>query len=92
MKIKMETQQKSSYPLTFAKDKTKLRLERVKNNKEVVKHLENLGLICGTEFEIISRNATGLIIKLKGSKIALDGNLCKNIFVSELEQNEDLNF
>lgn len=87
----METQQKSSYPLTFAKDKTKLRLERIKSKKEVIKHLEDLGLTGGVEFEIISRNATGLIIKLKNSKIALDGTLCKNIFVSELEQNEDLN-
>ena len=51
----MQKQQKSSYPLTFAKDKMKLRLERIKNNKEVVKHLEDLGLTTDTEFEILSR-------------------------------------
>ena len=82
-------QAKSCYPITFAKEKTKIRLERIKCNKEIAKHLENLGLATGVEIEIISKNSKGLIIKIKDSKIALDSNLCKNIFISEVQQEDN---
>lgn len=82
-------QAKSSYPLTFAKEKTKIKLERIKCNKEVAKHLEDLGLIIGIEFVVLSKNSKGIIIKVKDSKFALDSNLCKNIFISEVQQEKD---
>lgn len=80
---------KPSYPLTFAKEKTKLKVERISNKQDVVTHLLSLGLTIGSEFELFSLNKKGIIIKLKGAKIAIDESVGKNIFVSEVQQTDE---
>lgn len=44
------------------------------------KHFENLGIIPGSELNIVSKNVGGLIIDVKGSRLAICPAVAKNIF------------
>lgn len=68
-------------PLVFADDNTEVIVRRVSGRPEVKKHLEDLGFVPGSSLEIISRMGDNLIVRIRESRIALDGALAGKIMV-----------
>lgn len=68
-------------PLIFADDNTEMIVQRVSGRPEVKKHLEDLGFVPGSSLEIISRMGENLIVRIRESRIALDGALAGKIMV-----------
>lgn len=68
-------------PLIFADDNTEVIVRRVSGRPEVKKHLEDLGFVPGSSLEIISRMGDNLIVRIRESRIALDGALAGKIMV-----------
>lgn len=52
---------------------------RAKDN--VKRHLQNLGFIVGQKVEVISENSSGLMLMVKGSKIAINKSVANKIIV-----------
>lgn len=48
---------------------------------EIKRHLQNLGFVPGTEVEVIGENNGGMILRIKGVKIALNRGLASQIFL-----------
>ena len=56
-------------------------IKRIGGSPEVRKHLEDLGFVVGVKVSIVSKLADNFIVNVKGSRIAIDGSLAKDIFV-----------
>lgn len=54
----------------------------LKGREEVIRHLQNLGFAPGTEVQVVGHNTAGMIIQVKGVRIALDRNLATKIMVA----------
>lgn len=63
----------------------KLKIQKLKGNDSQKKHLENLGFVQDAEIEVISANGEGLIVSVKGSRIALGAELSRRIQVLPLQ-------
>ncbi|MDY2735737.1 FeoA family protein [Intestinibacter sp.] len=53
----------------------------IRAKEQVKRHLQNLGFITGEKIEVISENNSGLILMVKGSKIALNRGMANKIIV-----------
>lgn len=58
------------------------RIIEVRAKDSVKKHLQSLGFIVGEKVEIISESSSGLILLIKGSKVALNKGIANKIIVS----------
>ena len=67
-------------PLTFLKQGEIGSVLRVSGREETRKHLTGLGFIAGTEVKVVSINNSGLILDVRGSRIAVDKSLASMIF------------
>ena len=47
----------------------------------VKKHLQSLGFLAGEKVEVVSDNPSGLIIMIKGTKVALNRGMANKIIV-----------
>ena len=56
-------------------------IKRIGGSPEVRQHLEDLGFVVGVKVSIVSKLADNFIVNVKGSRIAIDGYLAKDIFV-----------
>ncbi len=56
-------------------------IKRIGGSPEVRQHLEDLGFVVGVKVSIVSKLADNFIVNVKGSRIAIDGSLAKDIFV-----------
>ena len=57
-------------------------IKEIRAKEQVKRHLENLGFITGEKIEVISENSSGLILMVKGSKIALNRGMANKIIVN----------
>ena len=57
------------------------RIVELRAKESVKKHLQSLGFIVGEKVEIVSENSSGLILLVKGSKIALNRGIANKIIV-----------
>lgn len=48
----------------------------------VKKHLQNLGFTAGEEIEVVGENKSGLILSVKGVRVALNRGLATQIYVA----------
>ncbi len=46
------------------------------------KHLQNLGFVQGEQVKVVGENASGLILLVKGTRVALNKGLASKIFVA----------
>ncbi|MDF2541491.1 MAG: Fe2+ transport system protein [Herbinix sp.] len=68
-------------PLTMvALGETKT-ISEFKGKEDIKKHLLNLGFIKGEKVEVVGDNASGIILMIKGVKIALNKGLASKIMV-----------
>ena len=49
-------------------------IKEIRAKESVKRHLQNLGFITGEKIEVVSENSSGLILMIKGSKIALNNS------------------
>ena len=56
-------------------------IKRIGGSPEVRQHLEDLGFVVGVKVSIVLKLADNFIVNVKGSRIAIDGSLAKDIFV-----------
>ena len=82
----------NSFPLLFAKEGSKYKVYRIMGNDATAKHLMEIGFVKNAVLELVSRENKGVIVKLLGSKIALDYKIAQKIYVCEykLEKIEEL--
>ncbi len=68
-------------PLTMLGTGLRRKITAVHGDDAVKKHLIELGLIEGAEIEVVADNGGNLIIALYGSRLAVNRDLAKRIFV-----------
>lgn len=51
--------------------------------EEVITRLREMGFIPGEQVEVLGFNPSGMILMIKGVKVALDRNLASRIIVSD---------
>ncbi|MGI6590224.1 MAG: FeoA family protein [Eggerthellaceae bacterium] len=69
-------------PLLMAQQGAELVINRVNaRNDDMHRHLESLGLVPGSAVTIVSKNASGIIINVKESRVALSRELASKVFV-----------
>ena len=49
---------------------------------EMIRHLQDLGFTTGSEIEVLGENAAGMILLVKGVRIALNRGLANRIMVA----------
>ena len=68
-------------PLLYASPGEESIIKKVGGSPEVKRHLEDLGFTAGTNVTLISTLGGNVIVKVKESRIALDGDLARRVMV-----------
>ena len=68
-------------PLAIAEEGKTLKVIRVTTDEKTKRHLENLGVLRGSEIEIISKRCGNLILRVKDGRLAINKGLSAKIFV-----------
>lgn len=68
--------------LTMARDGETITIQRFLGKEEVVTRLRDLGFIPGEKIEVISSNQSGMVVLVRGVKLALDRSLAARIMVA----------
>lgn len=71
----------SMIPLIIAEDKKNLFVKQVVSDDKTKRHLENLGILKGSELMLIQRNHGHVIVKVKEGRLALNQELASRIYV-----------
>ena len=68
-------------PLVLAPDGEFNIIRKISGNAEVKRHLENLGFVVGGSVSVISRLGGNIIVNVKESRVAIDEDLARRIFI-----------
>lgn len=68
-------------PLLFANPGDEVKISGVNGNPQVKQHLNELGFNVGSLVTIVQKVKSGLIVKVKEARVALDSNLASKIIV-----------
>ena len=68
-------------PLLFSTPGQEVKVAEVGGNPEVRQHLIDLGFNVGSPVTVIQKVDTGLIVKVKDSRIAIDRSMASKIMV-----------
>ena len=68
-------------PLSLAREGESLRIRKVSGQDEMKKHLEHLGFVPDAEVEVFQAQQGNVIVKIKGSKLALVKEMASKIMV-----------
>ncbi|MBR5089370.1 MAG: ferrous iron transport protein A [Ruminiclostridium sp.] len=68
-------------PLNIAIPDTDCVIKKVGGSAEMRSHLENIGFVPGSTVRVVSCVGENLIVDVKGSRIALSGELASKIMV-----------
>ena len=68
-------------PIVMAPMNTPVTVIKILAEDKVKKHLENLGILKGSEVELIQNNNGVIILKVKEGRVALNYDLASKIFV-----------
>ena len=69
-------------PVTMCRVGESATIARISGKEEVKKFLNGLGFIVGGSVTVVSRAGNNLILEVKGSKIAFDGQMASRIVVN----------
>lgn len=56
-------------------------IKAISGEGETRLHLEGMGFVPGTKIEVVSRMGKGVIVNVKGSRVALDQSLVESVIV-----------
>ena len=68
-------------PLTFADAGQGYIVKKIGGKPDVKKHLENLGIVVGTDVSVISTIGGNVIVKVKESRVAISQEMAQKIMV-----------
>ena len=68
-------------PLLFANPGDEVKISGVNGNPQVKQHLNELGFTVGSLVTIVQKLKSGLIVKVKEARVALDSSLASKIIV-----------
>jgi len=68
-------------PLTFATPGSEVKVQEVRGTPDAKQHLIDLGFVIGTPVTVVSSIPTGLIVKVKQARIAIDRSMAAKIMV-----------
>ena len=68
-------------PLLFANPGDEVKISGVNGNPQVKQHLNELGFNDGSLVTIVQKLKSGLIVKVKEARVALDSSLASKIIV-----------
>ena len=68
-------------PLLFANPGDEVKISGVNGNPQVKHHLNELGFNVGSLVTIVQKVKSGLIVKVKEARVALDSSLASKIIV-----------
>ena len=68
-------------PLLFANPGVEVKISGVNGNPQVKQHLNELGFNVGSLVTIVQKVKSGLIVKVKEARVALDSSLASKIIV-----------
>jgi ferrous iron transport protein A len=68
-------------PLSFAKAGDVCTVIRVGGAAKVRSHLENLGVTLGAAITVVQNTASGLIVNIRESRVAISTEMASKIFV-----------
>lgn len=57
-------------------------ITQLRGKEEVIHHLQNLGFAPGTTVEVVGNNGSGMILAVRGSRVALNRGLAAKIMVA----------
>lgn len=69
-------------PLTFAVPGDIRVISSFYGSEEMKRHLQNIGFVKGEKVQVLSENPGGIIILVRGSRIALNRGLAQKIMVN----------
>lgn len=68
-------------PLSLARGGSVVRVESVRGNEGMHRHLESLGFVAGTRVEIVSQASGAVIVSVKGARMGLNERTARHIYV-----------
>lgn len=68
-------------PLLFTSAGDEVRVSSIGGNAVVKQRLNEIGFIVGAPISVVQKIATGLIVNVKGARIALDRSMAGKILV-----------
>jgi len=69
-------------PLTIAPLGKSLTVKRIGGDEAMKNHLAALGIIEGEDITVLSTQASGIILRVKDSRLAIDGRIASHIMVA----------
>lgn len=70
-------------PASFLKVGQSGRVSKISGNEEIRRFLAGLGFVQGSEVKAVCNNNTGLILEVKGSRVAVDTRMAAKIHVTQ---------
>lgn len=70
-------------PLSFADCGKTYEIQNIRGNNDVARHLQDIGFVQGTKIKVLSSSKSGIEIRIRDSKLALDIVTCSKITVRE---------
>lgn len=87
----MEYSHLPAFPLEFGKNGESYVIERLTMQDTKVKaHMHDIGFVSGAIIFVESMNKHGMIVRINDSKLALDRDICNNIYVKEYIKEDDI--
>ena len=68
-------------PLTFAQETEEKEILKLGGKPEVRQHLADMGFNVGSKIQVITKAGENVIVKIKGTRIALSKELANKIMV-----------
>lgn len=68
-------------PLAMLRSGETFSVKQIRGKDEIKHHLENLGFTVGTEVTVVSESSSGIILNVKGSRIAINKSMAKRIMI-----------
>jgi len=68
-------------PLALSKIGEENTVIRIGGNKEVKKHLEDLGFVAGASVTVLSSLGGNVIVSIKGTRLAINEEMARKIMV-----------
>lgn len=72
-------------PLTFAGAGERVVIASAGGHGDLSRHLEELGMVAGTEVMVVSSHGGDMIVSVKGSKFAVNRSMSSKIMVREAD-------
>ncbi len=90
--IKKKREGNRMIPLTMAAAGETLTIGRISGKDAVRQHLEELGLVTGTQVTVVAQMAGNLILQVKGGRVALDRSMAGRIMAAPCGQTDHAGF